>query len=256
MVSENIFNIYIDEAGDEGFKFTCTKGRGSSKFFVLSAIIVKQELDLNLARLVNELKIILKFQRKDMLAPLHFYKMSHEKRKACISKLYDFKDFKIISIVFQKENLQNSFKTSSALYNYACKVLITKASIFLKQNQAKANFVFEHRRNTHYNEIESYINKIIDYNRYVLSIKSLTKAQSKCLQLADIIASSTFQAFEPNQYDGDIEPSYLLKLKNNFYNNNGKCIGYGLKIFPSNTNMLMDNKYNWLNLLQISKNDL
>lgn len=52
----NTFNVYIDEAGDEGFKFECEHGRGSSKFFVLSAIIVKQELDLKLAGLVNKLK--------------------------------------------------------------------------------------------------------------------------------------------------------------------------------------------------------
>ena len=244
-----IYNIYIDEAGDEGFKFICPKGRGSSKFFVLSAIIVNKELDLDLARLVNELKTILKFQKKDILSPLHFYKMSHEKRKACITKLYDFSDFKIISVVFQKEKLQNSFRTSATLYNYACKVLITKASIFLKQNQAKANFIFEHRRNTHYKELEMSVKKIIDFNKYVLSIKSLTKAQSKCLQLADIIASSTFQAFEPNQYDGDVEPNYLMKLKNNFYSNNDKSLGYGLKIFPSNNDLIKQDKYSWLKLI-------
>lgn len=32
--------------------------------------------------------------------------MSHEKRKACITKLTNFKDFTIISVVFQKEALQ------------------------------------------------------------------------------------------------------------------------------------------------------
>lgn len=118
------YNVYIDEAGDEGFKFKCDRGRGSSKFFVLSAIIVKQELDQGLASLVNELKQILKYQPKDMLAPLHFYKMSHEKRKVCVNHLVHFKDYTIVSVVFQKEKLMEPLKVKSVLYNYACKLLL------------------------------------------------------------------------------------------------------------------------------------
>lgn len=243
----NSFNVYIDEAGDEGFKFECKLGRGSSKFFVLSAIIVKQELDLELASLVNKLKNILKYQPKDILAPLHFCKMSHDKRKVCINQLMNFEDYTIISVVFQKEKLAEPLKVKSVLYNYACKLLMEKVTIFLKSNKAKANFIFEHRRNTHYDELETYMRKVIDYERYVLSIRPLTKSQSKCLQLADVVASSTYQAFEPNQYDGDVEPSYLIKLSKSIFIHNGKCLGYGLKLFPSDTDIVEQEKYSWIN---------
>lgn len=243
------YNVYIDEAGDEGFKFECDKGRGSSKFFVLSAIIVKQELDQKLASIVNDIKKILKYQQKDMLAPLHFYKMSHEKKKVCVNQLEHFRDFTVISVVFQKERLQEPLKVKSVLYNYACKLLLEKVTIYLKSEKAKANFIFEHRRNTHYDELETYMRKVIDCEQYVLSIKPLTKSQSKCLQLADIVASSTYQAFEPNQYDGDIEPYYYMKLSNNIFVHNGKCLGYGLKLFPSGTDILEQEKYSWINKL-------
>lgn len=254
IVTEN-YNVYIDEAGDEGFKFECNSGRGSSKFFVLSAIIVKKELDQQLASIVNELKKILKYQQKDILAPLHFCKMSHDKRKVCVNYLEKFKDFTTISVVFQKEILKEPLKVKSVLYNYACKILLEKVTIFLKSKKAKANFIFEHRRNTHYDELTTYMHKVIDYRRYVLDIKSLTKSQSKCLQLADIIASSTYQAFEPNQYDGDVEPSYYMKLIKNIFVYKGKCLGYGLKIFPSNTDIIEQDKYNWINdfLRKLSK---
>lgn len=241
------YNVYIDEAGDEGFKFECDKGRGSSKFFVLSAIIVKQELDQKLASIVNEIKKILKYQQKDILAPLHFYKMSHEKKKVCVNQLEQFRDFTVISVVFQKEKLQEQLKVKSVLYNYACKLLLEKVTIYLKREKAKANFIFEHRRNTHYDELETYMRKVIDYGQYVLSIRSLTKSQSKCLQLADIVASSTYQAFEPNQYDGDVEPYYYMKLSNNIFIHNGKYLGYGLKLFPSDTDILEQEKYSWIN---------
>lgn len=246
-MEKNIYNVYIDEAGDEGFKFQCSSGRGSSKFFVLSAIIVKKELDQKLASVVNDLKSILKYQQKDILSPLHFYKMSHEKRKVCIKQLVDFKEYTIISIVFQKESLTEPLKVKSMLYNYACKLLLEKVSIFLKVNEAKANFIFEHRRNTHYDELEIYIRKVIDYEQYVLSIKPLTKSQSKCLQLADIVASSTYQAFEPNQYDGDVEPSYFMRMSDNIFTYKGKCLGYGLKLFPSDTALIETDKYSWIN---------
>lgn len=248
-IIQKVFNVYIDEAGDEGFKFDKRLGHGSSSFFVLSAIIVQKENDLELARLVNELKVMLKFQKKDMLSPLHFCKMSHDKRKACINKLVDFKNFTIISVIFNKESLKEPLKMKSILYNYACKILLKQVTMFLKQHNAKANFTFEHRRNTHYDELQVHIKKIIDTNKYVLSIKPLPKAQSKCLQLADIVASSTYQAFEPNQYDGDVESSYLEKLQNNLFVCNEKCIGYGLKLFPYSANILEQEKYTWLNIM-------
>ena len=254
-IEANNYNVYIDEAGDEGFKFECNSGRGSSKFFVLSAIIVKQELDRQLASVVNELKRTLKYQQKDILAPLHFCKMSHEKRKVCVNKLEQFKEFTTISVVFQKESLKEPLKVKSVLYNYACKILLEKVTIFLKSKKAKASFIFEHRRNTHYDELETYMHKVIDCGQYVLNIRPLTKSQSKCLQLADIIASSTYQAFEPNQYDGDVEPAYYIKLSDNIFVYNGKCLGYGLKLFPSNTDIIEQDKYSWINdlLRKLSK---
>ncbi len=245
----NIFNVYIDEAGDEGFKFDNRLGHGSSKFFVLSAVIVKKEQDLEFSRLVNNLKIMLNFQKKDMLSPLHFCKMSHDKRKACINKLIEFKDFTIISVVFNKESLIKLLRMKSVLYNYACKILLQQVTMFLKNNNGVANFTFEHRRNTHYEVLKDYVQTIINTNKYVLSIRTLPKSQAKCLQLADIVASSTYQAFEPNQYDGDIEPMYLEKLKNNLFICNNKCIGYGIKLFPYSANILEQSKYNWLNLM-------
>ena len=114
-------------------------------------------------------------------------------------------------------------------------------------NNGKANFIFKHRRNTHYDELEIYIRKVIDYEQYVLSIKPLTKSQSKCLQLADIVASSTYQAFEPNQYDGDVEPSYFMRMSDNIFTYKGKCLGYGLKLFPSDTALIETDKYSWIN---------
>ena len=52
-----------------------------------------------------------------------------------------------------------------------------------------------------------------------------------------------------SKYDGDIEPYYYMKLSNNIFVHNGKCLGYGLKLFPSGTDILEQEKYSWINKL-------
>ena len=47
--SKNEYNVYIDESGDEGIN----KG---SKYFILTAIIVKKEKDLEISRTVDLIK--------------------------------------------------------------------------------------------------------------------------------------------------------------------------------------------------------
>jgi len=156
-------------------------------------------------------------------------KLVHEKKNGYSKEVKN----NIIKQITRLENrIEEAFtlKLDNAITHDFCKLLLEKVTIFLKSQKAKANFIFEHRRNTHYDELETYMRKVIDCEQYVLSLKALTKSQSKCLQLADIIASSTYQAFEPNQYDGDVEPLYYMKLSDNIFMHNGKCLGYGLKL--------------------------
>ena len=52
------FNIYIDESGDEGIN------RGS-KYFILTAIIVKKDNDLEISKYVDKIKISLEMDVKN-----------------------------------------------------------------------------------------------------------------------------------------------------------------------------------------------
>jgi Protein of unknown function (DUF3800) len=47
---------YIDEAGDEGFKFAVDGKKGSSEWFVLSAVIVRTEIDIATTKLVDRVR--------------------------------------------------------------------------------------------------------------------------------------------------------------------------------------------------------
>ena len=62
--SKNEYNVYIDESGDEGIN----KG---SKYFILTAIIVKKEKDLEISKSVDLIKENLELSRKTQFVILN-----------------------------------------------------------------------------------------------------------------------------------------------------------------------------------------
>ena len=59
-MEEKIYNVYIDESGDEGI-------RRGTKWFILTAIIVSKEYDLTLSNKIVEIKNKLGLDRKSQL---------------------------------------------------------------------------------------------------------------------------------------------------------------------------------------------
>ena len=53
------FVAYMDESGDEGFKFL-PNDQGSSRWFVLSALVIRKENDLQVVQLARQARVILK----------------------------------------------------------------------------------------------------------------------------------------------------------------------------------------------------
>ena len=62
------FIAYVDESGDEGFVFNAD-GSGSSRWFVLSAAVIRQSNDL---QMVSCLKAVREVLKKPLKTPLHF----------------------------------------------------------------------------------------------------------------------------------------------------------------------------------------
>ena len=52
------FIAYVDESGDEGFVFN-PDGSGSSRWFVLSAAVVRQANDLQMVSCLKEVRAVL-----------------------------------------------------------------------------------------------------------------------------------------------------------------------------------------------------
>jgi hypothetical protein len=69
---------YIDEAGDEGFKFKNKDGsKGSTEWFVLSGVVIRSEHDVATTKLVDEVRAKISKSPKTVL---HFKDLQHKQR--------------------------------------------------------------------------------------------------------------------------------------------------------------------------------
>lgn len=250
-INPNVFNVYIDEAGDEGF----TRKNGvwvSSQWFVIGAFIVRSTNDLAVSKSVNTIKEKLNIQPTK---PLHFTNLSHDKRKFVIKTITDTGLFRCTYVAMKKEALGENtrLKISPLLYNYCTRYLLERVTWLIGDQHGKANLIFENRTNTSYSNLERYIQEITNQKgnkirkNVIQSFKPIAKGQSKNLQLADAVVSSLFQALEVNKL-GLYESSYIEKIKPFIYKRDGNYSSYGLKLFPKPiTDLILLDEYHWMN---------
>ena len=218
------YNVYIDESGDEGIK------RGS-KWFILSAIIVKKDYDLTLSNKILKIKSAMNMSRKDQL---HWNKILKYDKK--IQIIYDLiaENFKIIHIAINTYEI-NKLK-SKDLYPYFMSYLIERVSCFITNNKGICN-IFISTRNENNLEKNKYLKEELTNKRHyhhiitkcIKDIKFIDNRDRNLLQLADVCCSSFAQAIKNNT---EQEWEYVIKLKSNIWNYKGKIIGYGIKFYP------------------------
>jgi hypothetical protein len=82
------FVAYVDESGDAGFVFNADGG-GSSRWFVLSAAVIRQMNDLQMVSCLKEVRAVL---GKEPKTPLHCVDWKHEQRAPSIRRVgaWDF----------------------------------------------------------------------------------------------------------------------------------------------------------------------
>ena len=77
------FVIYVDESGDEGFKFK-EKASGSSEWFVLTAVITRKNSEPVLLETMRRIKAVL---GRDPKHPIHFRELKHTQRVVCAQEI-------------------------------------------------------------------------------------------------------------------------------------------------------------------------
>ena len=243
------FNIYIDEAGDEGFDFS----KKTAEWFIISAVITREENDLDvLSSIVKETRLEFNYDPKQ---EIHFRKLTHDKKIAYLNRIASAR-IRSITVAIHKPSLreQEVFRQKNKLYFYACRYLLERVSWFCRDNfetsrhkgDGTMRITFSKRKNMSYAELKEYIRLLrrIGESRDIriewgtikdTQILALGASQSMGLQVSDAVASSAYKALNRSEY-GYVEDKYIKTLRPTMYRYKRTIWGYGFKVWPEGGN--------------------
>lgn len=242
------FRAYIDESGDEGFIFK-EGGIGSSRWFVLSALVVRNENDLKVVQCLKEVRKLLSKPDKHAL---HFVDLKHEQRVPYVRRVGEL-PVRTVNILIYKPSIEEPEKFQSTkylLYRYATRLLLERVSWLCRDHRIEGkgdgscDIIFSNRSNMSYEDIREYIQLLlsraeglpqdVQIDGSVIrpkQIRAVEHSKLAGLQAADAVASSLHYAVKRNRY-GETEPSYSKFLTSTLYRHKGNYLGYGVKTWP------------------------
>jgi hypothetical protein len=241
------FVVYIDEAGDEGFSFA----KGSSIWFILTALIAKKNNDLQVVTLASDIK-----KRFGKQKPLHFRDLKHEQRLPLVQAISE-QQIKVVSILIHKPSLKEpeKFQDRYRLYFYGVRYLLERVSWYCRDHKTprdpgdgSAEIIFSNRGGMSYSELKSYLDHLerqsdvsdvrIEWSVIRTGqIKSYAMSKRAGLQIVDAVCGSFFFALEPRH--GFTESRYAQMLEPVVYQRGGLYLGYGLKFWPREVDELL-----------------
>ncbi len=228
---------------------TGTDSSGSSRWFVLSAAVIRK---VNDSQMVSCLKDVRKVLGKLPKTPLHFVDLKHEQRVPYIRRVGEL-PIRTVNVLVHKplitepEKFQN---TKYLLYRYTTRMLLERVSWLCRDHRQAsegdgfAEIIFSNRSNMSYDDIRDYLQllirqhgdnpqkvqidpMVIDIGR----IRSVEHSKLAGLQVADAVASGFHFAVKVNRY-GETEMSYVAHLKKTLYRHEKAVLGYGIKVWP------------------------
>ncbi len=242
-MSKPSFVAYVDEAGCEGFKFLPSEA-GSSRWFVLSALVIRKQNDLQLVQLAKQAREIL---GKPAKKPLHFRNLKHEHRVP-LARLLSQAPIRTVSVLIHKPSIdepENFQQRPFQLYRYASRLLLERVSWLCRDHRktdegdGRVELVFSNRSAMSYDDLRSYLTKLRDERSApnvtwdvvdLALLRAVNHDQLAGLQLADAVASGVFYAVHRTPY-GEVEDRYLRLLSRTVYRREGRLEGYGLKLW-------------------------
>lgn len=244
------FRAYIDESGDEGFRFRAAPmDSASSDWFVLGALVTRKRADVDTVRLVDRVRAEFGLPPKKHI---HWKDLNHA-RKVRYAQLIATLRVRAVAVCVHKPSLQEpeTFRERYRLYFYAVRYLLERLSWLARDRHnpatwggdGSAQVVFSNRQGMSYVEMKDYLALLrtrqesgqdvrIDFERVpVDGISAQTPGRSMGLQLADAVAGAFFNALERDRF-GNTEPRYVQTLSPILYRHEGELTGYGMKVVP------------------------
>jgi hypothetical protein len=233
------FFAYVDESGDEGFRF----GNGCSDWLVLSAVVSRRAGE-NHAQTVHSIKDDCCVHRRKVL---HVRRLSLEHKTTCVTTISKA-NIRVISVLVHKPSLlaPETFQSEHRLYFYAARYLIERISWCCRDHRRPTDkgdgtvqVIFGRRDGLPYIDLQAYMARLetqgtaIDWS--VIRPDQVSDGKMNeyhGLQLADAVAHSFFCAVEESRPSIPCEPSLARILRPVVYHRTGTYHGYGLMAFP------------------------
>lgn len=261
-MADHSFAVYVDESGDEGFVFQSKPGQGSTKWFILSAVIIRKPWGPDEVKLVDGV-------RADTGRPpgtlLRFRNMKHSQKRLYIDRVAGAR-LRTINILVHKPSINSPerFTNGHTLYFYVSRLLLERISWYCRDmwrpnhgGDGSADIVFDNRSSMSYEELREYIDRLeamsrsghdiqIDWN-VIKRDQVHAKSSLRGLQVADAVASGIGAGLNENGY-GHTEDRFARELIQTLYHNQGKRDGYGIKIWPREAESHIDgnSRYDWI----------
>lgn len=215
------YTAYIDESGDEGIQ----KG---SKYFILTAVIVKKSEDLKIAKSIDAIKLSLEM---DIKSQLHWTKVKGHPNKMMIMETISNQNIKIINVVIDTTKIK--FITSRNLYYYFSEYMYERITQYMDSMDGICHLCISQRSQLKKQELKNHIltcdiEKRINPNR-LGNITILPNASRRLLQMADSCCSALGQCLK---YETLPMIECVKKIRKRYYCVDKKILGYGLKLVP------------------------
>ncbi len=260
------FVAYIDESGDEGFKFRKNMDeQSSSDWFILAAFITRKKTDLETVKAIDQVRSVFKLHPRKHI---HWKKLKHP-QKVRYAQIISALRCRIIGVCVHKPSLlePEKFRDRYRLYFYAVRYLVERISWLVRDRHnpdkwggdGTIDLVFSNRQGMSYDEMRDYLRLLkkqheagqdirIEFDNIPIDkLSSRAPGKSMGLQLADAAAGSFFNALEYDKF-GNTEPRYFQIIEPVIYRHESAINGYGLKIVPREALPVLkkENNLKWL----------
>ena len=254
------FVAYIDESGDEGFKFRSNVGeQSSSDWFILAAFITRKKTDLETVKAID---IVRKDFKLHPRKHVHWKDLKHP-QKVRYAQIITGLRSRVIGVCVHKPSLlePETFRDRYRLYFYAVRYLLERVSWLVRDRHnpdkwggdGTIDLVFSNRQGMSYDEMRDYLRLLkkqqeagkdirIEFDKVPIDkLSSRTPGKSMGLQLADAAAGAYFNALERDKF-GNTEPRYLQIMGPVLYRHEQTITGYGFKIVPKEAQSILIKK--------------
>lgn len=243
-----LFNAYIDEAGDEGI-------RRGTRWFILSAVIVKDSLDLTASRVVEKICRDIGLQPG---AAFHWRDhRGHCSRRLYAARLVAQQPIQICYVCVDTRQLQpaNFRNGGHQLYRYFCRFLIERVTWLVADLSGRVRLVFSNRARFSYDQLRAYIRYVqqLPGNQIrpvIDAIEARRMEDVRFLQIADICAGAAFAALEPDNLGITDERPLLTVAPLIYRRHTGSVFSYGWKLFPEMERNRLYQEYPWMQALE------